>query len=150
VRSLRDVDETMLERHRSLLDEVAGARATHVVRENRRVLDTERALAEGDLEQIGRLFAESHASLRDLYQVSCPELDALVGIAAGVPGVIASRMTGAGFGGCTINLVRPTAVEALRDRIEREYPEMTGRTPTVWVVDVVDGAGLLSPSSSPG
>jgi galactokinase len=59
-------------------------------------------------------------------------------------------MTGAGFGGCTINLVGPTAVEALRDRIERDYPEMTGRTPTVWVVDAVDGAGPLSPSSSPG
>ena len=72
------------------------------------------ALAAGDLAAVGRLFAESHASLRDRFEVSSPELDAMVEIAMAVPGVIAARMTGAGFGGCTINLVRPDAIEALR------------------------------------
>jgi galactokinase len=149
VRSLRDVDEQMLERCRDLLDEVAGARALHIVRENQRVLATESALGNGDMAQVGRLFAESHASLRDLYQVSCPELDTMVEIASSVPGVVASRMTGAGFGGSTINLVRPDGVDELRARIERDYPARTGRQPSVWVVTAVDGAGPVSPSSSP-
>jgi galactokinase len=144
VRSLRDVDEPMLERHRELLDEVAAARALHIVRENQRVLDTETALAAGDLARVGRLFATSHESLRDLYQVSCPELDVMVEIASAVPGVVASRMTGAGFGGCTISLVRPSAVDQLRARIERDYPARTGRQSTVWVVNAVDGAGSVT------
>jgi galactokinase len=149
VRSLRDVDEPMLERHRDVLDEVAAARALHIVRENQRVLETEAALGAGDVEQLGRLFADSHASLRDLYQVSCPELDTLVEIASSAPGVLAARMTGAGFGGSTINLVRPEAVDQLRARIERDYPARTRRQPTVWVVRAVDGAGFVNPSSSP-
>jgi galactokinase len=149
IQSLRDVDEPMLERYRDVLDEVAAARASHIVRENARVLATEQALRSGDLDALGRLFADSHASLRDLYDVSSPELDAMVQIATATPGVVASRMTGAGFGGCTISLVRPNAVAALRRRIERDYASLTGRHPTVWEVDAAAGAGLLSPSSSP-
>ena len=95
------------------LDPVAYRRAEHVVTENARVEATVAALAAGDLAAVGRLFAESHASLRDRFEVSSPELDAMVEIAMAVPGVIAARMTGAGFGGCTINLVRPDAIEAL-------------------------------------
>jgi galactokinase len=150
VRSLRDLDEPMLARYRDVLDETAAARSLHVVRENRRVLETEAALAQGDLVQVGRLFADSHSSLRDLYQVSCPELDALVEIATDTPGVIASRMTGAGFGGSTINLVHPAAVDQLRARIERDYSARTGRQPRVWLVSAVDGAGPVSPWSNPG
>ena len=105
VRSLRDVDEAMLERNRDRLPEVVARRCEHVVREDERVLDTVAALRDGDLDALGRLFAASHASLRDLYEVSSAELDAMVDIAAAVPGVVASRMTGAGFGGCTVNLV---------------------------------------------
>ena len=89
------------------------------------------ALAAGDLAAVGRLFAESHASLRDRFEVSSPELDAMVEIASSVPGVIAARMTGAGFGGCTVNLVRPDAVDALRDAVMTEYPSRTGLTPRV-------------------
>ena len=92
---------------------------------------------------MGRLFAESHASLRDRFEVSSPELDAMVGIATGVPGVIAARMTGAGFGGCTVNLVRHDAVEALRAAVDERYQAMTGLLPRVFAVDAVDGAGRI-------
>jgi galactokinase len=141
VRSLRDVDRAMLDRHADRLDPVALRRVEHVVDENDRVIATEAALRSGDLDTVGRLFAASHASLRDLFEVSSPELDEMVEIAVGVPGVVASRMTGAGFGGCTITLARPEAVEALRTRILRDYPARTGRTPRIWVVAAVDGAG---------
>ncbi|HSS35539.1 MAG TPA: galactokinase [Patescibacteria group bacterium] len=141
--SLRDVDRPMLERHAARLDPVARRRAEHVVDENARVVATELALASGDLAELGRLFAASHASLRDRFEVSSPELDALVEIALGVPGVVASRMTGAGFGGCTVSLVRPAAVESLRSRILADYPGRTGRTPRVWQVQAADGAGSL-------
>ena len=144
VRSLRDVDRTILERHADRLDPVARRRAEHVVDENLRVLATEAALRTGDLAALGRLFAASHASLRDRFEVSSPELDTLVEIAVGVPGVVASRMTGAGFGGCTLSLARPDAVDELRARILTDYPRRTGRTPRVWIVEAVDGAGFMS------
>jgi galactokinase len=102
------------------------------------------ALAAGDLVEVGRLFAESHASLRDLYEVSSPELDAMVEIAAAVPGVIATRMTGAGFGGCTINLVRPDAIASLRDVVDSGYPPRTGLTPLILPVRAADGAGRIA------
>jgi galactokinase len=143
VRSLRDVDEAMLERHLNRLPEVVARRCEHVVSENARVMATVEALRTGDLESTGKLFAASHASLRDLFEVSSRELDVMVEIATGVRGVVASRMTGAGFGGCTINLVEPGAETALRDRVMSEYPEKTGLTPRVWVVQAVDGAGPL-------
>jgi galactokinase len=143
VRALRDVDEPLLERARDRMDEVAFRRASHVVAEDARVLETERALSAGDLAEVGRLFAASHASLRDLYEVSSPELDALVEIAASVPGVVASRLTGAGFGGSTINLVRADAVEPFRAAVERDYPSRTGLHPMVLEVEAVDGAGWL-------
>jgi galactokinase len=143
VRALRDVDEAMLERHRDVLDPVAYRRAWHVVTENARVVATATALTSGDLEAVGRSMTASHASLRDLFEVSSPELDALVEIAAATPGVIGSRMTGAGFGGCTVTLVRAAEAEALAARFGRDYPERTGLQATVWTVRAVDGAGLL-------
>ncbi len=143
VRSLRDVDPAMLARYRDGLDPVAERRARHVVEENLRVLATEDALASGDLAQVGRLFAASHDSLRDLFEVSSPELDALVDIARLTDGVVAARLTGAGFGGSTINLVRHDAIAAFRAAVERDYPARTGLRPTVHEVDSVDGAGLV-------
>jgi len=143
VRSLRDVDPAMLESASDRMDDVAARRARHVVEENLRVLATERALAAGDLAAVGRLFAASHASLRDLFEVSSPELDALVEIATSTEGVVASRLTGAGFGGSTINLVRHGRVEALRATIERDYIARTGLIPTVLEVDAVDGASFI-------
>lgn len=145
VRALRDVDLTMLDRLHGLLDAETLRRCEHVIRENARVLDAVAALEAGDLTTVGRLFAESHASLRDLYEVSSPELDALVEIAGSVPGVIGARMTGAGFGGCTVNLVRRDAVERLREVIDRQYPPRSGREAAVHVVEPAEGAGQVWP-----
>ena len=143
VRSLRDVDPAMLDAASGRMDDVAARRARHVVEENLRVLATERAFAAGDLAAVGRLFAASHASLRDLFDVSSPELDALVEIATSTAGVVAARLTGAGFGGSTINLVRRGRVQAFRAAIERDYPARTGLTPTVLEVDAVAGASFV-------
>ena len=144
IRSLRDVTPVLLAAAGDRLDPIARRRADHVVSENERVLATLAALAAGDLATVGRLFAESHASLRDDFEVSSPELDAMVDIAAGVPGVIAARMTGAGFGGCTVNLVRPDAIGALRAAVDTRYPALTGLTPRVFAVQAVDGAGRIA------
>jgi galactokinase len=143
VRSLRDIAPEQLSQLGSRLDPVVRRRAEHVVHENRRVTETVEALATGDLEAVGHLFAESHASLRDLYEVSSPELDALVDIAAGTPGVIGARMTGAGFGGCTVNLVVREAAAAFARTIERDYPRRSGIEPRVLPVEPAMGASIL-------
>ena len=143
VKALRDVDEAMLERNIGRLPEVVAHRCEHVVREDARVMQTVAALAAGDLDELGRLFAASHASLRDLYEVSSPELDAMVEIAIAVPGVVGSRMTGAGFGGCTVNLVKHGAEEGLRDAVLAQYQKRTGLQPRVYIVAAVDGAGPI-------
>ena len=143
IRSLRDVTFGALLAAADRLDPIAYRRAEHVVTENARVEATVAALAAGDLAAVGRLFAESHASLRDQFEVSSRELDAMVEIAMAVPGVIAARMTGAGFGGCTINLVRPDAIEALEVTVASEYPRRTGLTPRVLPVHATEGAGRL-------
>ncbi len=144
VTALRDVTPSMLDAVRDRLDPVAARRAEHIVNENQRVLDAIAAFEAGDLETVGRLFYASHASLRDLYEVSSPELDALVEIARATPGVIGARLTGAGFGGCTINLVRRDAVDALRDAVLREYPARTGLMPRVFAVEASAGARRLA------
>ncbi len=147
IRSLRDVSVELIAEAAAggWLEPIVLARATHVVLENQRVLDAVSALAAGDLPALGRLFAASHASLRDLFEVSSPALDALVEIAGTVPGVVAARMTGAGFGGCTINLVRPDAVDALRSAVESDYAARTGLEPRVFAVTPADGSGLMAP-----
>ena len=142
--SLRDLDMASLRRHRALLPDAAARRAEHVVAENGRVLATVGALEVGDLDQLGRLFAESHASLRDLYEVSAQPLDTMVEVARAVPGVVASRMTGVGFGGCTVNLVLADAVQALQAAVSREYDRRTGLRGRVYPVAAVDGAGPLA------
>jgi galactokinase len=141
VAQLRDVDAGMLLRWRHEMPEMVARRCEHIVSEDARVGQTVEALESGDLAEVGRLFAESHASLRDLYEVSSPALDAMVEIASAVPGVVGARMTGAGFGGCTVNLVRDGSVPALRDAVLAAYPARTGLTPAVHVVRAVDGAG---------
>jgi galactokinase len=143
VRSLRDVTDEILVELADLVDATVQRRCRHVVAENARVLATAAALERGDLSAIGRLFAESHASLRDLYEVSSTELDALVRIASAVPGVVGARMTGAGFGGCTVNLVEIGAIEPLRQAVEQQYPAETGRQAGFHVVQAVGGAGLV-------
>jgi galactokinase len=144
VRSLRDVDEAILARTADLLDEETRRRVEHVVAENARVVRCVTAFETGDLATVGRLFAESHRSLRDLYEVSSPALDALVDIAAAVPGTAAARMTGAGFGGCTVNLVARDAIDRFRDVVASEYPARTGLQARVLVVRPAAGAGVVS------
>ncbi len=146
VRSLRDVSSELLAEAagQGWLDDLVLKRATHVVRENQRVIETMAALEAGDLAALGELFAASHASLRDLFEVSSAALDALVEIAVATPGVVAARMTGAGFGGCTINLVRPDAVDALRAAVESTYAARTGFRPIVFAVLPAAGAGPLA------
>lgn len=144
VRSLRDVDEEILGAFVDRIDDETRRRVEHVIRENARVVACAAALAAGDLTAVGRLFAESHSSLRHLYEVSSPELDALVEIAMSVPGTVAARMTGAGFGGCTINLVARAALEPFQATIAREYPRRTGLVPRVLVVEPAEGAGMVA------
>jgi galactokinase len=142
--ALRDVDAAMLLRWGARLDPVERRRAEHIVGENARVLETETAMRSGDLPAIARLFAASHASMRDLFEITTPEMDVLVEIAAATPGVVASRMTGGGFGGCTVNLVHPEGIAALRAAVEVEYARRTGKTPRVWEVEAADGAGAVT------
>jgi galactokinase len=141
VRALRDVDVAMLGEAADELDDRTVRRCEHVIGENARVIDTIEALERGDLIAVGRLLVESHVSLRDLFEVSSRELDALVEIALATPGVFGARMTGAGFGGCIIALARRDAVEPLAAAIRRDYPARTGLQPRVWAVTPAAGAG---------
>lgn len=144
LRSLRDIDLDTLGRHAQTLEPAVRRRAEHVVAENVRVEASVEALDAGDYAPLGPIWADSHRSLRDLYEVSSPELDALVQIASATPGVVAARMTGAGFGGCTVNLVERDAVQGLRQRIEREYPKRVGRPAGFHVVAPAAGAGEVA------
>jgi galactokinase len=143
VRSLRDVTSAMLDEVRQELDPVLARRARHVVEEDARVLRAVDALEARDHVTAGRLFSKSHTSLRDLYEVSSPALDALVEIATELPGVFGSRLTGAGFGGCTVTLVRREAIPELTAAVEERYPARTGLTPMVFEVTPAAGAGRV-------
>lgn len=140
VRALRDATLAELERHRSELGDVVFRRCRHVVTENARVLQAAEALERSDLAEFGRLMGESHRSLRYDYEVSCYELDLLVELAAGRNGVYGARMTGGGFGGCTVNLVESGAVEEFRQAISAGYQQATGKTPKIYVSEAASGA----------
>ena len=144
IRALRDVSVDMLDQHANDLPATIWKRCSHVVRENQRTLDAARALTEGDLARVGNLMRESHNSLRDLYEVSCRELDVMVEAAEGLPGFCGGRMTGGGFGGCTINLVRQENAEDFAKRIAERYREATGIRPHVYLCSAEDGAGELN------
>jgi galactokinase len=143
-RSLRDVTVDDLAREGRGLSEVVCRRCRHVITENGRVMAASAALERGDLKTFGKLMEQSHRSLRDDYEVSCAELDAMVEIAASEPGVYGSRMTGGGFGGCTISLVEEEYVEAFRETILRRYREAVGRDAAVYVSGAAGGAGEIS------
>jgi galactokinase len=142
IKELRDVTFALFSAHEESLPQVVRRRCRHVVTEDGRVMESAEALKAGDLDRFGRLMNASHDSLRDDYEVSGPELDLLVTIARGVPGVLGSRLTGAGFGGCTVTLARPEAVEPLRAAVMAKYPKETGLQPRIWVSDAADGAGI--------
>ena len=140
IEALRDVSSEDLRIHKGSLPAVIAKRCEHVVSENQRVLQSVQALAGGETEEFGRLMNQSQTSLRDLFQVSCEELDLMVEIARGVDGVLGSRMTGAGFGGCTISLVANEAISELEKRILKIYPQKTGLRPEIYVCQSEDGA----------
>jgi galactokinase len=142
--ALRDVSLAQLESRRAELPDVIYRRCRHVVSENQRVMEAASALERGDLDTFGRLMAESHRSLRDDYQVSCSELDIMVHAAARQPGVYGARMTGGGFGGCTINLVRADAADRVRSAVASEYQTATGITPQLFVCTAAEGAGEVT------
>lgn len=140
VNSLREIDLTDLEIASHSLSEVLLKRARHVVSENDRVLKAVEDLEKDDLESFGRLMVASHESLRDDYEVSCRELDILVDLALGHPGVLGARMTGAGFGGCTVNLVRADAAEPFAEAVKERYRKATGLDAEVYVCKASEGA----------
>ncbi len=140
IRALRDVTPEDLEANADVLDETQRKRASHVVTENARTLEAAEALEAGDAARIGALMQQSHESLRDRYEVSAPELDAVVEIATGTEGVIGARMTGGGFGGAAVALVQDGAVDGLKQALATEYPRRSGREATVFVCQAAEGA----------
>lgn len=124
-------------------DEIIRKRARHAISENERTILAKKALDEGNLTEFGRLMNESHVSLRDDYEVTGKELDTLAALAWAQVGVIGSRMTGAGFGGCTISIVKNEYIDNFKVNVEREYEKVIGYKPTFYVVSVGDGAKKL-------
>ncbi|MGE5550574.1 MAG: galactokinase [Bacteroidota bacterium] len=144
IEALRDANQAMLQAHLDELGPVVGRRCRHVVEENARTLAAGEALVAGDLIRFGELMYDSHASLRDLYEVSCAELDLLVELARKTSGTLGARMTGGGFGGCTVNLVRPDKVADFRASVAAGYKDATGRSPEIYVCTAAPGARAVS------
>jgi galactokinase len=140
VLALRDVTIDELERYGSDLPGVIYRRCRHVITENARVIEAAAALGRGDLGSFGKLMALSHTSLRDDYEVSCRELDVMVELAGKIEGVYGARMTGGGFGGCTVNLVRADSVADFKREVARGYEEATGLHPDIYTCTPAEGA----------
>ncbi|MDH7494215.1 MAG: galactokinase [Candidatus Saccharicenans sp.] len=143
LKSLRDVSLEMLQEHRAEFDPVVWKRCAYVVRENDRVALACQDLLRHDFNSFGLRMQESHLGLRDEYEVSSPELNLLVEAASTVPGVLGSRMMGAGFGGCTISLVEAAAVEEFQARVSAAYRRETGREPAIHVVRIEAGTRII-------
>jgi len=143
ITALRDVTRTDLTQYGDELPEVVLKRAEHVVAENTRVLESVDALNRNQIEHFGELINQSHDSLRDLYEVSCEELDILVDAARQVPGVYGTRMTGGGFGGCTVSLVAEDALDEFLERVPADYKSRTGITPEIYICTPKAGAEIL-------
>ena len=139
--TLGDLDIDTFEANKGLIkDDIVKKRAKHAVYENQRTIEAVNALKRNDVESFGKLMNESHISLRDDYEVSCPEIDVLVEIAWATEGVVGSRITGGGFGGCTVSIVKNDAIDELKNRVKEEYPKKTGLDAEVYIVDIGDGA----------
>jgi galactokinase len=143
IRALRDVSIELLNQHRQDLPPTIWKRCSHVVHENQRTTAAARALADGDLDRMRGLMRESHESLKDLYQVSCRELDVMVEAAEGLTGFYGGRMTGGGFGGCTVNLVKKNQALQFASQIAERYRRQTGIDPQVYRCSAGDGAQIL-------
>ncbi|HXN96856.1 MAG TPA: galactokinase [Candidatus Acidoferrales bacterium] len=144
IRALRDVTLTQLEKHVRILPAKVFARCRHVITENARVKSAVEAFQRGESKALGPLMQDSHRSLRDDYEVSCRELDLMVEIALAQPGLIGARMTGGGFGGCTINLVESAAVSDFKRNVAAEYSSKTGLTPEIYVSPASEGAQQMA------
>ncbi len=141
IQTLGDLTEEVFEEHKAAIeDQVCRKRAKHAVYENQRTIKAYNALKVNDLDAFGKYMNASHVSLRDDYEVSCEEIDVLVDLAWNIPGVIGSRMTGGGFGGCTVSIVKKDAVESFIDMVGKGYREQTGHEAEFYVVDVGKGA----------
>ncbi len=143
ITALRDVDEESFARYADQMPETIRKRARHVITENARVLKSVAALKAGDIAQFGQLMNASHDSLRDDYEVSCRELDVMVEAARQVEGVFGARMTGAGFGGCTVSLVADKAVENFKKIVGAAYLKETGREAKFYVCQASEGASRI-------
>lgn len=144
INTLGDLSEEQFEQYKAAIkDDVRVRRAKHAVYENQRTVRAVEALKKNDLTLFGRLMNESHVSLRDDYQVSCDEIDVLVEETWKVPGVIGSRITGGGFGGCTVSIVKEEAVEAFREKVGAAYRERVGKEADFYVVEIGDGPSKL-------
>jgi galactokinase len=140
--ALRDVSMEQFRQFSNRLPGIVAMRAQHVVEEIYRTRQALELLEKNDAIRFGELMNASHASLRDLYEVSCPELDAMVTLAQSLPGCYGARLTGAGFGGCTVNLVDGQAAEAFARDLSAGYTKKTGFIPEVYICNTSDGAGV--------
>jgi len=143
IRALRDVSIDEYKKYQRQLPEVIARRARHVIFENYRVQAGVQALREGNFLAFGQLMIESHQSLKNDYEVSCAELDLLVNLALKQEGVLGARMTGAGFGGCTINLLKREHIDAYKETIKQGYKKITGIIPDIYVTPPAEGAKVL-------
>jgi len=139
MKALRDVSLEDFKMHEAELPETICKRCRHVITENARVVEAAEALARHDLQRFGQLMRDSHVSLRDDFQVSCDELDVMVKLAGKIEGVYGARMTGGGFGGCTINIVKSEHVESFQSKVAEGYERATGRRPEIYVCTAADG-----------
>jgi galactokinase len=144
IRALRDATEEQLLACRQQMPENVFRRCRHIITENRRVQGAAAALERSDLGAFGALMAEAHISFRDDFEASCSELDTLVEIAASLPGCYGARMTGGGFGGCTVNLVDESAADEFRHQIHDRYQVITGIDADIYLCRASDGAKRLS------
>lgn len=143
IRALRDATLNNVEAAKDAMGDVVYRRARHVVTEDERCLKFADCLKTQKYEQAGQLMVQSHNSLRDDYEVSVPELDFLVETAMGIKGVYGSRMTGGGFGGCTVSLVQPRAVEAFMEQMRKIYQAKYKINPVIFATGATDGASVL-------
>ena len=140
IKTLGDLTEEEFETYKSAIkDDINRARAKHAVYENQRTIKAVKALKNQDLETFGKLMNASHVSLRDDYETSCEEVDVLVDEAWKIPGVIGSRITGGGFGGCTVSIVKDEAIDTFKEKLTAAYEEKVKKTPEFYVVSVGDG-----------
>lgn len=145
IKALGDLTEEEFESNKAVIkSDVCRKRAKHAVYENQRAVKAVQALKDNNIEEFGKLMNASHVSLRDDYEVSCEEIDVLVDLAWETPGVIGSRITGGGFGGCTVSIVENDAVDNFIESIGKKYKEKVGHEAEFYVVEIGDGAHVLA------